>query len=74
MWALVEDFLNSIGYSFPETRFFLIDILENKSGSGCCRSIRIENVKAEQLRAETVKGDFDFIVSRAVNMPDFVSG
>jgi 16S rRNA (guanine527-N7)-methyltransferase len=31
-------------------------------------------VKAEQLRAELVKGDFDFIVSRAVtNMPDFVS-
>jgi 16S rRNA (guanine527-N7)-methyltransferase len=34
----------------------------------------LENVKAEQLRAELVKGDFDFIVSRAVtNMPDFVS-
>ena len=34
----------------------------------------LKNVKAEQLRAENVKGDFDFIVSRAVtNMPDFVS-
>jgi 16S rRNA (guanine527-N7)-methyltransferase len=34
----------------------------------------LKNVKTEQLRAELVKGDFDFIVSRAVtNMPDFVS-
>ena len=34
----------------------------------------LKNVKAEQMRAENVKGDFDFIVSRAVtNMPDFVS-
>jgi 16S rRNA (guanine527-N7)-methyltransferase len=34
----------------------------------------LKNVKAEQIRAENVKGDYDFIVSRAVtNMPDFVS-
>jgi len=37
-------------------------------------ALGLENVKAEQIRAENVKGDFDFIVSRAVtNMPDFVS-
>jgi 16S rRNA (guanine527-N7)-methyltransferase len=37
-------------------------------------SIGLKNVEAEQLRAENVKGDFDFIVSRAVtNMPDFYS-
>jgi 16S rRNA (guanine527-N7)-methyltransferase len=37
-------------------------------------SLDLTNVKAEQIRAENVKGDFDFIVSRAVtNMPDFVS-
>jgi 16S rRNA (guanine527-N7)-methyltransferase len=37
-------------------------------------SLDLKNVKAEQIRAENVKGDFDFIVSRAVtNMPDFVS-
>jgi 16S rRNA (guanine527-N7)-methyltransferase len=37
-------------------------------------ALELKNVKAEQLRAELVKGDFDFIVSRAVtNMPDFVS-
>jgi 16S rRNA (guanine527-N7)-methyltransferase len=34
----------------------------------------LKNVKAEQKRAELVKQEFDFIVSRAVtNMPDFVS-
>jgi len=33
----------------------------------------LKNVKATQLRAEQVKGEFDFIVSRAVtNMDDFV--
>jgi 16S rRNA (guanine527-N7)-methyltransferase len=37
-------------------------------------ALELKNVKTEQLRAELVKGDFDFIVSRAVtNMPDFVS-
>jgi 16S rRNA (guanine527-N7)-methyltransferase len=37
-------------------------------------TLDLKNVKAEQMRAENVKGDFDFIVSRAVtNMPDFVS-
>ena len=36
--------------------------------------LELKNVKAEQMRAENVKGDYDFIVSRAVtNMPDFVS-
>jgi 16S rRNA (guanine527-N7)-methyltransferase len=36
--------------------------------------LELKNVKAEQKRAELVKGDFDFVVSRAVtNMPDFVS-
>ena len=33
----------------------------------------LKNVRAEQKRAELVKQEFDFIVSRAVtNMPDFV--
>lgn len=37
-------------------------------------SLELKNVRAEQLRAENVKEDFDFIVSRAVtNMPDFYS-
>jgi 16S rRNA (guanine527-N7)-methyltransferase len=37
-------------------------------------ALGLQNVKAEQMRAENVKQDFDFIVSRAVtNMPDFVA-
>jgi len=37
-------------------------------------ALGLKNVKAEQMRAENVKTEFDFIVSRAVtNMPDFVT-
>ncbi|WP_281235236.1 16S rRNA (guanine(527)-N(7))-methyltransferase RsmG [Flavobacterium gelatinilyticum] len=61
---------------FPETRFYLIDVIAKKIKvvQGVVDSLELKNVKAEQKRAELVKGDFDFIVSRAVtNMPDFVS-
>ncbi len=61
---------------FPETRFYLIDIILKKINvvNAVVESLGLKNVKAEQLRAENVKGDFDFIISRAVtNMPDFVS-
>ena len=60
----------------PETRCFLIDIIAKKIKvvQGVVDALELKNVKAEQLRDENVKGDFDFIVSRAVtNMPDFVS-
>jgi 16S rRNA (guanine527-N7)-methyltransferase len=61
---------------FPETRFYLIDVIAKKIKvvQGVVDALELKNVKAEQKRAEMVKGDFDFIVSRAVtNMPDFVS-
>ena len=61
---------------FPETRFFLIDVIAKKIKvvQAVAVALELKNVKAEQLRAENVKGDFDFIVSRAVtNMPDFYS-
>ncbi|KLT68593.1 MULTISPECIES: 16S rRNA (guanine(527)-N(7))-methyltransferase RsmG [Flavobacterium] len=61
---------------FPETRFYLIDVIAKKIKvvQGVVDALELKNVKAEQLRAENAKGDFDFIVSRAVtNMPDFVS-
>ncbi|HEX8268879.1 MAG TPA: 16S rRNA (guanine(527)-N(7))-methyltransferase RsmG [Flavobacterium sp.] len=60
---------------FPETRFYLIDVILKKITvvKAIAEEIGLTNVKAEQIRAENVKGDFDFIVSRAVtNMPDFV--
>ena len=61
---------------FPETRFYLIDVIAKKIKvvQGVVDALELKNLKAEQKRAELVKGDFDFIVSRAVtNMPDFVS-
>lgn len=61
---------------FPETRFYLIDIILKKINvvKAVAESLELKNVKAEQIRAENVKGDFDFIISRAVtNMPDFVA-
>lgn len=61
---------------FPETRFYLIDVILKKINvvKAVAEGLELKNVKAEQIRAENVKGDFDFIVSRAVtNMPDFVS-
>ena len=51
---------------FPETRFYLIDVIAKK--------IKVVQAVADALGLKNVKGDFDFIVSRAVtNMPDFVS-
>ncbi len=61
---------------FPETRFYLIDVIAKKIKvvQAVAEALGLNNVKAEQKRAELVKGDFDFIVSRAVtNMPDFVT-
>jgi 16S rRNA (guanine527-N7)-methyltransferase len=61
---------------FPETRFYLIDVILKKINvvKAVAEGLELKNVKAEQMRAENVKGDFDFIISRAVtNMPDFVS-
>jgi len=61
---------------FPETRFYLIDVIAKKIKvvQAVAEGLELKNVKAEQIRAENIKGDFDFIVSRAVtNMPDFVS-
>jgi 16S rRNA (guanine527-N7)-methyltransferase len=60
---------------FPETRFYLIDVILKKINvvNAVMEALELKNVKAEQIRASEVKGDYDFIVSRAVtNMPDFV--
>ena len=60
---------------FPETNFYLIDVIAKKIKvvNEITTALGLTNVKAEQLRAENLKPEFDFIVSRAVtNMPDFV--
>lgn len=60
---------------YPEVDFYLIDVIAKKIRvvNEVATALGLQNVKAEQMRAENVKADFDFIVSRAVtNMPDFV--
>jgi len=60
---------------YPEVDFYLIDIIAKKIKvvNEVALALGLKNVKAEQKRAELVKEEFDFIVSRAVtNMPDFV--
>lgn len=60
---------------FPETKFVLVDSIGKKIKvvGEIARELRLENVEAVHGRAEKQKGQFDFIVSRAVtNMSDFV--
>jgi len=60
---------------FPETEFLLVDSIGKKIKvvNGVAEGIGLTNLTARHMRAETVKGEFDFIVSRAVTaMPDFV--
>ncbi|WP_159779561.1 16S rRNA (guanine(527)-N(7))-methyltransferase RsmG [Flavobacterium sp. 9AF] len=60
---------------YPEVEFYLIDVIAKKIKvvQEVAKALELKNVVAEQKRAELVKWNFDFIVSRAVtNMPDFV--
>lgn len=60
---------------FPETHFHLVDSIGKKIKvvKEVAVALELKNVKAEAIRAEEVKGEFDFIVSRAVtNMDEFV--
>ena len=60
---------------FPETKFVLVDSIGKKIKvvGEVARELGLENVEAVHGRAEKQKGQFDFIVSRAVtNMSDFV--
>jgi 16S rRNA (guanine527-N7)-methyltransferase len=59
----------------PETNFYLVDSIGKKIKvvKEVANALGLKNVRAEHGRAEKVKGEFDFIVSRAVtNMDDFV--
>lgn len=60
---------------FPEVDFYLVDSIGKKIKvvNEVVKALNLKNVKASHSRAEDVKGEFDFIVSRAVtNMNDFV--
>lgn len=61
---------------FPETQFHLVDSIGKKIRvvEAISESLGLQNVKAEHVRAEQLKGQYDFIVSRAVTaLPRFVA-
>ena len=53
---------------FPDAKFYLVDSIGKKIKvvSDVAQQLDLTNVRAEQIRAEQVEGDYDFIVSRAV--------
>ena len=53
---------------FPETNFHLVDSIGKKITvvKNVADGLGLRNVRAEQIRAEQIKGEYDFIVSRAV--------
>ena len=53
---------------FPHSNFYLIDSIGKKIKvvQDVSQQLGLNNVRTEQIRAEQVEGDFDFIVSRAV--------
>jgi len=61
---------------FPEVTFHLVDSINKKLKvvNGVAESLGLENVYTTHARAETIEGQYDFIISRAVTrMPEFVS-
>lgn len=60
---------------FPESQFHLVDAIGKKIKvvEAVAEALELDNLTAAHQRAEKVKGQFDFVVSRAVTrMPDFV--
>ncbi len=53
---------------FPETQFHLVDSIGKKITvvKEVAAALKLQNVKAEQIRAEQLKHKYDFIISRAV--------
>ena len=53
---------------FPDAQFTLVDSIGKKISvvKGISEAIALQNLEAHHMRAEKVKGQFDYIVSRAV--------
>jgi 16S rRNA (guanine527-N7)-methyltransferase len=53
---------------FPDTEFYLVDSIGKKITvvNEIAKSLGLKNVRADHVRAEMVKGKYDFVVSRAV--------
>jgi 16S rRNA (guanine527-N7)-methyltransferase len=61
---------------FPNVNFYMVDSIGKKIKvvNEVAKSLGLKNVKAEHTRAENVKKQFDFIVSRAVtSLPNFMT-
>ena len=59
---------------FPESNFYLVDTIGKKIKvvNAIVQALELENVEGVQKRAEKVKYEFDFIISRAVTyLPRF---
>lgn len=60
---------------FPDTSFHLIDSIGKKIKvvQAIASALNLQNITAEQIRAEQIKHQYDFIVSRAVtSLPEFL--
>ena len=60
---------------FPQTHFHLVDSIGKKIKvvNAVIEALGLENVLAEQIRAEQLTDKYDFVVSRAVTrLPEFV--
>ncbi len=55
---------------FPDVHFHLIDSIGKKIKvvRAVAEDLKLENLSAEQIRVEDVKGKYDFVVSRAVTI------
>lgn len=53
---------------FPQSKFHLVDSIGKKITvvKEVAQALALKNVSAQQVRAEQLKGEYDFIVSRAV--------
>jgi 16S rRNA (guanine527-N7)-methyltransferase len=53
---------------FPDTSFHLVDSIGKKISvvNAVASGVGLKNVKGQQIRAEQIQGEYDFIVSRAV--------
>ena len=61
---------------FPDVQFTLVDSIGKKIKvvNEVCDALGLKNVTGLHLRAEDVKGNFDFVISRAVTqMPVFIN-
>jgi 16S rRNA (guanine527-N7)-methyltransferase len=61
---------------FPESQFHLVDSIGKKIKvvDEVVEGLQLKNVKTTNSRVEEIKGEYDFIISRAVAvMPSFVS-